>query len=148
MLMFIIQMRPTIFILFYLKITPLEISYSNRGGWVNLCTKYFSPEVQSKLVDMEAKRDMIREDYLSKVEKLGNNKASFKEFFTLTNNYRNKLNKELNSAEEIVHLNLRETTIYKNSQLKKLINSDYIEAKNQDTILKKKFEEKLFTKKT
>lgn len=130
----------------------LEISYSNRGGWVNLCTKYFSPEVQSKLVDMEAKRDMIREDYLSKVEKLGNNKASFKEFFTLTNNYRNKLNKELNSAEEIVHLNLRETTIYKNSQLKKLINSDYIEAKktfkNQDTILKKKFEEKLFTKKT
>lgn len=129
----------------------LNISYSNRGNWVRLCTKYFSPEVKSKLLDMETNREEIRESYLSKVEKLGNDKGSFREFFTLTNNYRNKLNKELNSAEEILHKNLRETSIYKNSQVKKLVNSDYVEAKklfkNQDTILKKKFEEELFSKK-
>lgn len=113
-----------------------------------LCTKYFSPEVQSKLLDMETNRETIRESYLSKVEKLGDNKASFREFFTLTNNYRNKLNKELNSAEELVHKNLRETIIYKNPQVRKFINSDYIEAKkifkNQDTILKKKLKKNYF----
>lgn len=135
------------FILLKNHSNALEVSYSNRGSWVNLCTHYFSPEVKSKLVDMEKNRNMLRENYLSKVENLSNNKASFKEFFTLTNSYRNKLNKELNLAEEIVHRNLRETNVYKNPELKKLVNSDYVEVKktfkNQDTILKKKFEEKL-----
>lgn len=65
-------------------LNALNISYTNRDGWVTLCTKYFSSEVQSKLQDMETNREAIRQDYWSKVEKLGNNKASYKEFFTLT----------------------------------------------------------------
>nr|YP_009449477.1 hypothetical protein [Hirsutella vermicola]AQT19624.1 hypothetical protein [Hirsutella vermicola] len=129
-------------------VNALNISYTNRDGWVMLCAKYFSPEVKSKLIDMEAKRETIRNNYLSKIEKLGYNKSSFREFVTITNNYRNNLNKELNLAEELVHNNLRKTNIYKDSQVKKFVNSDYVEAKkifkNQDTILKKKFEEKLF----
>nr|UED14384.1 hypothetical protein [Ophiocordyceps sp.] len=129
-------------------VNALNTSYSNRDGWVMLCAKYFSPEVKSKLIDMEANRENIRNNYLSKIEKLGYNKSSFREFITITNNYRNNLNKELNTAEELVHNNLRKTNIYRDPQVKKFVNSDYVEAKkifkNQDTILKKKFEDQLF----
>ena len=103
---------------------------------------------------MEIKRTEIQNVYFSKIEKLSESRsvdASLKEFFTLTNAFRNSLNKELNLAEQEVQKNLRQTTAYKNPKVKQVINSDLIIVKRifneQDNYLKKRVEEILFPKK-
>jgi len=103
---------------------------------------------------MEIKRTEIQSDYFSKVEKLSESRsvdAGLKEFFTLTNAFRNSLNKELNLAEQEVHKNIRLTAAYKNPKVKQVVNSDLIIVKRifneQDSYLKKRVEDILFTKK-
>jgi hypothetical protein len=103
---------------------------------------------------MEIQRTAIQNDYFSKVDKLSEGRsldASLKEFFTITNAYRNSLNRELNLAEQEVSKTLRLTTAYKDPKVKQLVNSDLIMIKKifneQDSYLKKRIEEILFPKK-
>ena len=103
---------------------------------------------------MEVKISAIQNDYFSKIEKLSESRsvdASLKEFFTITNAFRNSLNKELNLAEQEVHKNIRLTIAYKNPKVKQVVNSDLIIVKRifneQDSYLKKRVEEILFSKK-
>jgi len=103
---------------------------------------------------MEIKRTEIQNNYFSKVEKLSEGRsldASIKEFYTLTSAFRNSFKKELNLAEQEVHKNLRLTTAYKNPKVKQVVNSDLIIVKRifneQDSYLKKRVEEILYSKK-
>jgi len=132
----------------------LNKSYDGRATWININKNYLPQEVRLKLEEMEIKRTEIQSDYFSKVEKLSESRsvdAGLKEFFTLTNAFRNSLNKELNLAEQEVHKNIRLTAAYKNPKVKQVVNSDLIIVKRifneQDSYLKKRVEDILFTKK-
>nr|YP_009867821.1 cytochrome oxidase subunit I [Nemania diffusa]QKG05020.1 cytochrome oxidase subunit I [Nemania diffusa] len=131
----------------------LNKSYDGRATWININKNYLPEEVRLKLEEMEKKRIEIQSDYFSKIEKLSESRsvdASLKEFFTITNAYRNSLNKELNLAEQEVHKNIRLTIAYKNPKVKQVVNSDLIIVKRifneQDSYLKKRVEEILFPK--
>lgn len=131
----------------------LNKSYDGRATWININKNYLPRDVRLKLEEMEEKRTEIQNKYFSKVEKLSEGRsvdASLKEFFILTNAYRNSLNKELNLAENEVHKNLRLTIAYKNPQIKQVVNSDLTTVKKifneQDSYLKKRVEEILFPK--
>jgi hypothetical protein len=131
----------------------LTKSYSMRSIWITMFGHYLSEDVRLELKDLETNREKITENYLLKTDKLAertNIKSSLKEFFTITNAYRNALNKELNKAEEMVHKNLRETVVYKNPGVKKLVNIDYPNIKQsfnkEDNYLKNKIQERLHSK--
>lgn len=132
----------------------LNKSFDARSTWINLNQNYLSREVKLKLDGLELKRLLIQNEYLRKVEKLSEARsidASIKEFFTLTNAYRNSLNKELNIAEEEVHKTLRLTLAYKDPKVKRVVNSDLVTVKKifneQDSYLKKRIEEIIYPKK-
>nr|YP_009744352.1 cytochrome c oxidase subunit 1 [Xylaria hypoxylon]QIE13205.1 cytochrome c oxidase subunit 1 [Xylaria hypoxylon] len=132
----------------------LNKSYDGRATWISLNKKYLPLEARLKLEEMEIKITEIQKNYFSKVEKLSESRsvdASLKEFFTLTNAFRNSLNKELNLAEQEVQKNIRQTAAYKNPKVKQVINSDLIIVKRifneQDNYLKKRVEDILFPKK-
>jgi len=132
----------------------LNKSYGGRATWIDLNKTYLPIEVKLKLEEMEIKRTEIQNDYFSKVERLSESRsvdASLKEFFTLTNAFRNSLNKELNLAEKEVHENIRLTVAYRDPKVKQVVNSDLQVVKRifneQDSYLKKRVEEILFTKK-
>lgn len=132
----------------------LNKSFEARSVWISLNKNYLPHEVKLKLDGMELKRTLIQNEYWRKVENLSQARsidASIKEFFTLTNGYRNSLNKELNIAEEEVHKNLRLTIAYKDPKVKTVVNSDLVTIKKifneQDNYLKKRIEEIIFTKK-
>jgi len=133
----------------------LNKSFEARNVWISLNKNYLSQEVKLKLDGMELKRTLIQNEYWRKVENLSEARsidASIKEFFTLTNAYRNSLNKELNIAEEEVHKNLRLTIAYKDPKVKTVVNSDLVTIKKifneQDNYLKKRIEEIIFNKKS
>jgi hypothetical protein len=130
----------------------MDRSFFQRALWIETCSRYLPPEVKEKLDAQYNDRQITMNKYWTKVGELGNSKnmnASMREFLTLTNAYRNALNKELNAAENLVHENLRKTAVYKNAEVKKLVNSDYVNSKkefnNLDAAVKRKFGEMLFT---
>jgi len=114
---------------------------------------FFPEEVQSKLMELESKRDQISRKYfeeLDKLDEIKDPKARLQQAFIKTNAYRNALNKEFNLAEQIVNKSLKGTVISKNPEFKVLVNSRYIEVKkifnNQDGYLKKRIEQELLKK--
>jgi len=148
------EVQSAILALLHTHSSFLNKSYDGRATWININKNYLSQEVRLKLDEMEIKRTEIQNNYFSKVEKLSEGRsvdASIKEFYTLTNAFRNSFNKELNLAEQEVHKNLRLTTAYKNPKVKQVVNSDLIIVKRifneQDSYLKKRVEEILYSKK-
>ena len=105
-----------------------------------------SRKEREKMLD---KKSSLFENYLTKVEKLGDRDGELKgkltEFFNLTNAFRNAANKELNGMESIIHENIRRDPLYKNSNLKQSVNLDYPKSKkafsDQDSLLKKRMSE-------
>jgi hypothetical protein len=105
-------------------------------------------DIESNILD-------IKENYISKVEKLsekeGNIKGTFKEFFSETNAFRNKVYTELNKAENLLSSDFRAGPFSNNKEIKQIINKDYINAKKsfirEDEYLKKKISEIIYEKK-
>jgi len=131
----------------------LTKSYMRRDAWITKFMPFFPEEVQSKLMELESKRDQISRKYfeeLDKLDEIKDPKARLQQAFIKTNAYRNALNKEFNLAEQIVNKSLKGTVISKNPEFKVLVNSIYIEVKkifnNQDGYLKKRIEQELLKK--
>ena len=96
------------------------------------------------------KHDDLYNDYLTKVEELGSGgsfKGKLTQFFNLTNAYRNAANRELNQVESIVQQNIKRTPLAKYPEVKKAINTDYVNYKKvfseEDNKLRKRMSEVL-----
>ena len=98
------------------------------------------------------KKRALHEEYLTNVENLSEGGGDFinklKQFYNLTNAYRNTANKEVNALELIIHDSVRNTQpLYKNSDLKKTVNIDYPKFKktfsDEDQKVRKRFSELL-----
>ena len=106
---------------------------------------------RKEIEKMLDKKSSLFENYLTKVEKLGDRDGELKgkltEFFNLTNAYRNAANRELNQVESIVQQNIKRTPLAKYPEVKKAINTDYVNYKKvfseEDNKLRKRMSEVL-----
>ena len=112
-------------------------------------SKFLPEDARNEIKKKIEKKDALFEDYLVKVEKLGDKegdiKGKYTQFFNLTNAFRNAGSKEVNSMESIIHENIRRGVLAKNPDLKQSVNVDYAQAKkafsDQDQILRKRMSE-------
>ena len=130
----------------------LNIYFERRIIWVEQISAHIETN-DKKIIDnlIENKR-IIHEEYLTKVERLSDGGGDFinkiKQFYNLTNAYRNSANKEINTMEWTIHESIRRThPLYKNSDLKQTVNIDYPKFKktfsDEDQKLRKRFSEVL-----
>ena len=127
----------------------VNLNIEQRMYWVEQMSKSLPDNSRKEIEKMLDKKSSLFENYLTKVEKLGDRDGELKgkltEFFNLTNAFRNAANKELNGMESIIHENIRRDPLYKNSNLKQSVNLDYPKSKkafsDQDSLLKKRMSE-------
>jgi len=117
----------------------------NRMTWVNGRSINTLEENQAKIKEIYFQLAEIQDNYLSKVDrisKLENRTTQVKEFYATLNEYRRLSLKELNKADNIILEDIRKSALNKHRELKKVINSEYTEAKkefnSQDGYLKMK----------
>ena len=130
----------------------LNIYFEQRITWVIDISKHLHIKDKIEVESLIDKKRAIHEEYLTKVENLSEGGGDFvnklKQFYNLTNAYRNTANKEVNALELIIHDSVRNTQpLYKNSDLKKTVNIDYPKFKktfsDEDQKLRKRFSEVL-----
>lgn len=112
-----------------------------------------------KISEIEFEIMDIKDQYLDKIHQLvlkyeenkGEIQVFLTEYYDETNIFRNKVSSCLNKVETLYTSSFREGPFSKNTEIKKIINSDYIEAKksfkDQDQYLRKKIAEILHGKK-
>ena len=123
--------------------------FEQRTVWVEYMSRYLDDKNRKDIQPKVDKKDQLFEDYLEKVEKLGDKEGDIKgkltQFFNLTNGFRNAANKEVNQMESIIHENIRHGPLARNPDLKKSVNVDYVNAKKafveQDQKLRKRMSE-------
>lgn len=126
----------------------------NRMTWVSSRSVNTLGENKIRVREIHYNLAEIQEKYLSKVDtisKLENTTIQLKEFYATLNEYRNLSLKELNKADKIILEDIRKSALSKHSELKKVINAEYTEAKkeynSQDSYLRMKVGEILKAKK-
>jgi hypothetical protein len=127
---------------------------SNRMSWLHARTENMLPSNKEKILEFRRKIMEIQADYRSKistVQNLDSNTKQVKQLYAILNEYRNKVSKELNQAENIGLQDIRNSDLIKEPEVKKTINVQYIEAKrryvHEDEYLRKKIGEILNAKK-
>lgn len=128
-----------------------EVFIDNRFGWARKILSMTSgswPEVDKAYADVELRRKNLTLEYEDKVKKINHSKGLFmslKQFFDINNWYNNALLKEANSMDNILMDKIRKDPIYANSELRNLLNKEYIEYKktflDQSSYLKNKISE-------
>ena len=128
----------------------LNIYFEQRITWSLEISKHLYINDRIVIESLVEKKRTLHEEYLTKVEKLseggGDLNNRLKQFYNLTNGYRNAANKEVNSIEWTIHESIRRThPLYKNSELKQTVNIDYPKFKknfsDEDQKLRKRFSE-------
>ena len=128
----------------------LNIYFEQRITWALEISKHLYINDRIVINSLVDKKRDLHEEYLTKVENLSEGGGDFvnklKQFYNLTNAYRNTANKEVNALELIIHDSVRNTQpLYKNSDLKKTVNIDYPKFKktfsDEDQKLRKRFSE-------
>lgn len=143
--------RSNIFVeIFIARASILMDWHGERSWWLNYASRFSTREIRSKILEMEHSIYNNQQDYLDKILaiKEGNKPAIkiFKEFEILTNNYRNKVNKEINVGEQMILKYIKNTNAYNtNGEFKKMVSKDYLDAvilfNKEDAKVKKKFED-------
>lgn len=127
-------------------------SIQNRIVWMeNLETTGIKLGYKEELGKIQENILEIRMKFSDKIEELisqGKKDKSFLiQMFNESNAFRNKVYSELNKAENVFNLNFKESMLYKNVELKKMIHKDYVEEKksfaNEDGYLRKRISEVL-----
>nr|AYE67612.1 hypothetical protein [Annulohypoxylon stygium]AYE67640.1 hypothetical protein [Annulohypoxylon stygium] len=129
----------------------LNMYFENRITWSIEISKHLYVNDRLVVNSLIEKKRTLHEEYLTKVEKLsegGDLANSLKQFYNLTNAYRNAANKEINTIEWTIHESIRRThPLYKSSELKQTVNIDYPKFKknfsDEDQKLRKRFSELL-----
>jgi len=114
--------------------------------------RFYLPEVdRAKIEEISNKLDDIKDEYLDKISTLQGTgtidkiRVEIKLFFDYTNTYRNAVKRELYEAESIMRRGLKNHPLYKNKEVRKMINVDYPKAlkslSDQDNYLKKRIGE-------
>nr|YP_008964991.1 hypothetical protein [Annulohypoxylon stygium]AHB33550.1 hypothetical protein [Annulohypoxylon stygium]AYE67587.1 hypothetical protein [Annulohypoxylon stygium] len=127
----------------------LNIYFEQRITWSIEISKHLYIKDRLVVNSLIEKKRTLHEEYLTNIEKLsdgGDLVIGLKQFFNLTNAYRNAANKEINTIEWTIHESIRRThPLYKNSELKQTVNIDYPKFKknfsDEDQKLRKRFSE-------
>ena len=127
----------------------LNIYFEQRITWSIEISKHLYIKDRLVVNSLIEKKRTLHEEYLANIEKLsdgGDLVIGLKQFFNLTNAYRNAANKEINTIEWTIHESIRRThPLYKNSELKQTVNIDYPKFKknfsDEDQKLRKRFSE-------
>ena len=128
----------------------LNIYFEQRITWALEISKHLYINDRIVINSLVDKKRDLHEEYLTKVENLSEGKGDFinrlKQFYNLTNAYRNAANKEINTIEWTIHESIRRTDpLYKSSDLKQIVNIDYPKFKkdfsDEDQKLRKRFSE-------
>ena len=139
-------------------VSALNKIFKNRVEWLNgLNNNVLSKYNEAKFIDfdeIEKNLAKLQNDlYFSKLSKYNNieSKATqVRTFYSDINQYRTTVNKELNKAENLILGELRQCNCYKDPEVKKVINVEFINAKkefnNQDGYLRAKVSEILKAK--
>ena len=120
-----------------------------RVFWIEQMAKYHPEDVQKEIQTKIDKQNGLLNDYLSKVDILGDKEGKFKgkltQFFNLTNAFRNASNRELNQIDSIISDNIRNSALAKNPDLKKSVHVDYGKSRkafsDEDQKLRKRMSE-------
>lgn len=128
----------------------LNMYFEQRITWSVEISKHLHIKDRIEINSLIDKKRTLHEEYLTKVEQLSEGRGDFinglKQFYNLTNAYRNAANKEVNAIEWTIHESIRRThPLYKNSDLKQTVNIDYPKFKktfsDEDQKLRKRFSE-------
>lgn len=127
---------------------------ANRIDWVECRTTNVLEKNNTKVKDINLKLIEIQDYYFARVKglsKIESKAAQVREFYATMNQYRNSVYKELNKAESIILEDIRTSSLYKNTELKKVLNVEFTNAKKefntQDSYLKSKIGQILNAKK-
>lgn len=126
----------------------------NRCVYIISVSPYLDEESQLILEGMQGKLMAIRLEFINKVEILQKTKQGeplIREMFTVTNIFRKDSAKYLNIGENYFHAQFRASSIFKDLDLKRTINSNWAGAKksfsDEDSYLRKKISEVINAKK-
>ena len=127
----------------------LNIYFEQRITWSIEISKHLYIKDRLVVNSLIEKKRTLHEEYLANIEKLSDGEdlvIGLKQFFNLTNAYRNAANKEINTIEWTIHESIRRThPLYKSSELKQTVNIDYPKFKknfsDEDQKLRKRFSE-------
>ncbi len=132
----------------------LSVHVKTRSDWVYSRAINTLPEAKLKLKEIHLGLNKLEKDYYSKVRKISeikNQSQQLKEFYIALNEFRNLSTKELNKLDNILIEDIKGSLLYKNLELKKAINVEYVQAKKEfkdnDSYLKNKIGEILKNKK-
>lgn len=127
----------------------LNMYFEQRITWSLEISKHLHIKDRIVVNSLIDKKRTLHEEYLTKIEQLsegGDLINGLKQFYNLTNAYRNAANKEVNAIEWTIHESIRRAhPLYKNSDLKQTVNIDYPKFKktfsDEDQKLRKRFSE-------
>ena len=132
--------------------------FINRMTWIETVSSNIgmSAATINEINDIHAKVRDKQNEYLEKVSALSDKEGRgvekhTKEFFALSNGFRNDVNKLLNKVDNIMHDGIRRSYLYKDPEVKKIFNQYYPEFKKafaeEDAKLRKKCSEFINSKK-
>lgn len=135
----------------------LNKNLKNRVTWLQGLSKYVLDKYDVKTIDFEELEQnfaKLQNDlYFSKIDKtkfIENKTTQVRTFYVDINQYRTAAYKELNKAENLILGELRKCECYRDSEVKRVINVEFIKAKKefitQDGYLRAKVSEILKTK--
>ena len=132
--------------------------FLNRMTWVeNVVMDTEMPAATiNEINELHRKVRERQDEYFDKVSALSDKEGRgvekhTKEFFDLSNGFRNDVNKLLNKGDNVMHAGLRRSSLYKDPEIKKIFNQHYPEFKKafveEDAKLRKKCSEFINAKK-
>ena len=132
--------------------------FINRMNWTDTVVKdiKMSAATINEIDELHRKVRDKQDEYIDKVSALSDKEGRgverhAKEFFALSNGFRNDVHKLLNKGENIMHDGIRRSSLYKDPEIKKIFNQYYPEFKkafiDEDAKLRKKCSEFINAKK-